>query len=246
MKCPACKSKLSRSTHDNQIILHCARCGGSFFEQNGINRISLKTAGELAVDRSERIPLPLNLDCPNDNSLLIRITDEEAIPIDVEIFRCPTCYGLYAPADDLKKFKKAQRAKIQFFKIWGKPMPSPRAVLAFTVMGFVGLSLVLSLIVGNTRLLSTTSADQVVRSVYVKKDQKMAFISFITSADYRSNIKIRNSKTGEKKTIVVSKDPTQVHVATLNDLKENDEFSYQIILIDSKGKEILSKEAKLK
>lgn len=244
--CPTCSTPLKKAEFDNQPILHCSRCGGTFFEQNGINRISVTNAGKLANDHSEKITPPLELACPKDQSVMIRLADEEAIPLDVEIFRCPSCYGLFAPPEDLKKFKKAQRAKIQFFKIWGKPMPSPRAVLAFSFIGLVALSLAFSLIMKSVRFSRSTLADQNIRNTYVKRDEKIAFVSFITSADYRSNIVLRNLKTGEKKTIVVSKDPTQVHVATLMDLNKADKYYYQVILLDQKGEEIKSSEMELK
>ncbi len=245
MKCPVCQSKLIDRESDNQPLLHCRRCGGTYFEQNGINRISVSTANKLSSDKTEKITTPLDLSCPKDQSLMIRISDEEAIPLDVEIFRCPSCYGLFAPSEDLKKFKKAQRAKIQFFKIWGKPMPSPRAVLAFSFIGLIGLGLLLSLIVSNFRYTKTAAADQNIKNIYVKRDKTMAFVSFITSADYRSKITLTNKKTGEKKTLVVSKDPTQVHVATLTNLKEKDQLVYEIILVDDRGEEIKSKQMEL-
>src|SRR4051794_29741987 len=42
MHCPNCSQIMISAIYDEQTVLHCRTCGSSFFEENGINHISLE------------------------------------------------------------------------------------------------------------------------------------------------------------------------------------------------------------
>lgn len=225
---------------DSQTFWHCGTCGSTFFEQNGINRISQQTARKIGADKTEVIDLPPELSCPRDESVLIRITDEDAVPTEVELFRCPSCYGLFASATALVHFKKAQRAKIQFFKIWGKPMPSPRAVLAFGIIGALAISFALSVSTSYMRTGQNARADQEISNILLTPVGRSVSISFITSVPFTSEVIIKDGKSSESQTIVFSKDQTRVHIGIATVPETWKDPTYQIVLTSSKGKKILS------
>lgn len=245
MFCPNCGKKLKKKLLDNQNILHCPECGGSFFELNGINRITVSTARELASDKKSNIIVGEQKACPKDQSIMIPVQNEEALPREVTLLKCPTCYGVFAYPEDLLKFKRAQKVKIQFFKIWGKPLPSIQTVLVLSLMVFLFMAIMLSFSTLNKTQLTTTSADEIVKNVYVKKSDLYVFVSFITQRPYRSLIVLTDKTTGSSMTKRINDRPATLHSITVPDIDTSHDIYYQVILVDDKNKEIRTKEVKL-
>lgn len=245
MSCPNCGKRLKKVELDNQFILHCENCGSSFFEQNGINRISVKSARQLASDKKETIIKGEQLACPLDSSMMIPIQNEDAIPVDVVLLRCPSCYGLFAHPEDLLKFKRAQNVKIRFFKVWSKPLPSLQAVLVFGFIGFMILTVALSVANLENKRLSTTSAEDQISNIYAKQTADFIFFSFRTSQPYRSSVKFIDKKTGETVVRQASENFNTLHTLTIKELNTQDELFYQILLEDQHGDKVTTQETRL-
>lgn len=246
MSCPNCKHSLKELFKDNQTILHCTTCGGSFFEQNGINRISVSTARELAHTKKSNVIMGTEHHCPRDNAILSSIHNEEAIPMEVTLLKCPTCFGVFAYPDDLLHFKRAQDVKIKFFKIWGKPMPSIQQVLVMSMLGFVALMMVLQVVSLRSPQLTTTSADEIIKNVQVQKSGTFYAVYFVTPKAYRSFIRLTDA-TGEQLLIKdIASQPNTVHVVTLPNLGVGQEVFYQITVLDETGQTVQSAVQKLK
>ena len=64
MSCPNCSQTMVSAVYDGQNVLHCRTCGSSFFEENGINHISLESAETLANDQQEAIIIGKPKICP--------------------------------------------------------------------------------------------------------------------------------------------------------------------------------------
>ncbi len=151
MFCPNCLKPMNLVVADNQNILHCPNCGGSFFEENGINRITVETAQKLAEDKTSDEVSGTEKKCPKDQTSLKPIfTDynrfqpiSAPFPTDVTLLRCPKCQGIFAYPDDLIKFKQAQIAKIEYFKLWNIPLPSLKSVI---ILGATALIFVAGLV----------------------------------------------------------------------------------------------------
>lgn len=230
---------------DNQFILHCGNCGCSFFEQNGINRVTLKSARQLGWNKKESIVKGEPLACPLDSSIMIAIQNEDAIPVDVALLRCPSCYGLFAHPEDLIRFKQAQNVKIKFFKIWSKPLPSLKTILVYSFIGFLILSVGLSLVTIDDKHISTTSAEDQISNVYAKQTAEFIFFSFRTVQPYRSSVRFIDKQTGESMVRQASENFNTVHTLTIRELDINDDIYYQILLEDEHGDKVMTKETKL-
>lgn len=244
MSCPNCGERMKKVEFDNQFILHCGHCGGSFFEQNGINRVSLKSARQLAWDKKRSFIKSSPLACPLDSSIMIAIQNE-AVPVDVNLLRCPSCYGLFAHPEELVKFKRAQNVKIRFFKVWSKPLPSLQTVLVTGFLGLTILTLAMSMVSLNSKKLSTTSAQDQISGVYAKKTDTFLFVSFRTSQPYRTSIRFIDKTTGESIVKQASEKFNTLHTVTVTELNPGHEIYYQILLEDTRGDKLVTAETTL-
>jgi hypothetical protein len=222
---------------DKQNILHCDNCGASFFEENGINRISLSSAEKLAADKkTDEIEGQEKL-CPLDHLPLIPLTDSN-IPENVTLLKCKKCQGVFAFPDDLINFKKAQTAKIEFFKAWSKPLPSLRTVL---VISFTALILGSVLYQFNSFLKYSSAPSQasdLIKSVTLSKSGRYLFIFFKTPTPFKSRIIFQDLTVNKQTEKIINSSPATSHQLTTGDLNLEDQILYQIILTNSKGVEI--------
>ncbi len=242
MSCPNCGKHFKTLEYDNQTILHCHNCGCSFFEQNGINRITLKTARTLSWDKKESFIKGEELACPKDGAIMISVQNEDAIPLTVTLLRCPNCYGVFAHPEDLVNFKRAQNVKLRFFKIWSKPLPSLQTVLVLGFIGFFILSIALSLNNLNNKQLTTTSAQDRIFAVYAKQSGDFIFFSFKTAQAARTAVRFIDKQTNETVTKQVSNTFTTLHMVTIKELNAQHPISYQIMLEYEHGDKYTSEE----
>jgi hypothetical protein len=66
--------------------------------------------------------------CPVCTTALLRSTGDN-IPEGIFIFECPQHHGYFFPTGQLAAFKKAQKIKIEYHKLWHIPMPSVGSIL---------------------------------------------------------------------------------------------------------------------
>lgn len=242
MLCPNCSTKLATLNYDNQEVLHCPKCSGSFFELNGINRISLQSARVLSLEQIEGETIKPNVTklCPKDQTPLYVITHNSAVPQNVSLYECSTCKGVFAMPDDLYNFKKAQNVKIDFFKIWNTPMPSLKTVLVLSSFVFIFAS-ILSTVIPRQQTTSTR-ASEVVKSVFITGTGQQLFIYFSTPQPATARIVLRDMITGEILIKKVSEKPVSAHSVTIDQLDLTHEYSYHIIVTDGNGNEIQTNE----
>jgi len=231
---------------DSQNILHCEKCGISFFEENSVNRISLGTAELLAKRKVENdLISDTPKFCPKDHASLLPIVDEEILPRDVDFLRCPTCHSVLTYPDDLVQFKKAQQAKIEYFKLWSKPFPALQAVLIFSfvivisVAGYGMFSLV------SQQGATQTRASEQLSKVSIIKSGRYTLISFHTILPRISQIVIVNKTTGAQIIKQVSQVAKTDHLATFTDINPDEEYFYKIRLVDEDGHTTDSEEKRL-
>ena len=245
MSCPNCKEIMQTVILDNQIILHCSLCGASFFEENGINRISFESAEKLFEEKKNTEVSGQEKLCPKDKTILKPIVNQENIPTEVTLLRCSTCKGIFVFADDLINFKKAQEAKIDYFKAWNIPLPSLKAVVVLSFVALVSAAIFSRFILFQRGPYRYTNATDLIKNIYLSKSGRYLFISFKTDYPFRSKI-IFNDKTAN---ITISKNISQkltfIHFLTTTDIDFNHQYNYQIILIDNKGQEITTEEKEL-
>lgn len=228
---------MDQATIDKQSVLHCPNCGGSFFEQNGINRISLASALDLTrKKKSDEISGDKKF-CPRDQAQLeILPHSEESIPSEVTLLRCPTCRGIFAFPDDLVSFKKAQEAKVNYFSLWHFPLSSIKTIVILSVVVFFSaLFFTASLY---SRPGEKTQAQDIIRNSYISRSGVYMFFSFQTTKPMRSRLSIEDKTTDSVIMKNIATKPQTMHTLTVSGLILQDELYYQIILIDTQGREI--------
>lgn len=245
MICPNCRQKMDADVVDNQSILHCSNCGGTFFQDNGINRISLSSAQNLASDtKVSDISIHDKL-CPRDQTLLVPFQSEETIPPDVVLLNCTTCKGIFAYPNDLVIFKKAQSVKIDYFKLWGIPLPSIKSVAVLSVFLFVSLVSLLTYTYWQTQNIYSIQAQDLVRDVYITSSNRYLFISYKTRLPLRSRVIFTDTTSQETIEKIASVELSTFHQLTTADVNIEDEIYYQIVLNDEKGRETRTEMKKL-
>ncbi|OGK18785.1 hypothetical protein A2866_01985 [Candidatus Roizmanbacteria bacterium RIFCSPHIGHO2_01_FULL_39_8] len=236
MLCPDCGKKMEEQVIEDQAILHCTNCGGTFFEENGINRISYNDAKLLANDKNfEQITILSEKHCPRDHSLLTPYESKETIPPDVTLLECLRCRGIFVSANDLIFFKKAIGAKIDYFKLWGIPLPSVRAVAVLSVLFFVAVGSFTAFSLWQQQNVSSIQAEDLVRNLYITSSNHYLLISFRTAVPMKSKVIFTDRTTGQTIEKEIKTEPTDYHIVTTGDLDLADELYYQLVLTDSKG-----------
>jgi len=244
MLCPNCNESMHFVSLDNQIVRHCGHCGASFFEENSINRISADSAEKLAADRETSIIIGRQKLCPKDQTPLSQVTAQESIPDTVSLFRCDNCRGVFSYADDLVNFKKAQTVKVDYFRLWNKPLPSLKAVLVFSVLAFF-TAVTIFTGVSNQKNITQSQAKDLIGKITVSSSNRYLFLTFTTSIPVKTEIRFTNKTTGESFSQAISGDLKTIHILTTDKINFKDEYYYKITLTDGKGKKILTEEKKL-
>lgn len=230
MTCPNCQQQLASVVFGQAEILHCPNCGGSFFEENEINRISLPEAKTIAADKKTGFISATPKLCPKDN-LPMKAIQEESVPQFVTLLKCEKCQGVFAFPDDLVNFKKAQQTKLNFFKVWQLPLPSLKSVLVYSFLILTTVSLLSSFYVVNVRQSLQTQADDVVKSIKISTVNNITVIYFITKVPFQSEVVFFNQQTGQEIRRIISKEPSKTHFLTVGDIAPSENISLQIILI---------------
>ena len=83
-----------------------------------------------------------------------------------------------------------------------------------------------------------------IKKVNISRSGRLILISFSTTVDFKSDIVFRNLTTGDEIRKKVSREAKTIHFIISEDIPTTN-IEYQIILIDSKGRETKSKWTKL-
>jgi Zn-finger nucleic acid-binding protein len=229
MNCPNCRCGLELIKFGQINVYHCQNCGGSFFEENIINRISLSDANKIAADRKVDYVSGLTKLCPKDNSSLKTI-QEESIPQFVTLLKCEKCQGIFTFPDDLINLKRAQKNKLNFFKTWHLPLPSLRSVLVSSfiiltiVSSFYGISII------NVRQSLQTQANEVVKSIKISSVNNDTVVYFITKNPFTSEAIFKDIQTGSTIKKIISAKPTTAHFLSVKDIIPSNKIILQVIL----------------
>ncbi|PIV37302.1 hypothetical protein COS31_05435 [Candidatus Roizmanbacteria bacterium CG02_land_8_20_14_3_00_36_15] len=235
MTCPNCGRPMNYVNLELQSIFHCSHCGASFFEENGINRISYTSAEKLAADRKTDEISGAEKLCPHDHLALHPLEKLEAVPETVILLTCDRCHGIFIYPDDLLALKKAQAAKIEFFKAWTKPLPSLKTVLVISLTVFVLGTAVFQSSHFFNNFSSQTQASDLIKKVYFSKSSRYLLVFFQTKTVFRSQIIFFDKTANLKIEKTVSGQPSKDHQLTTAEFNLDHELWYQIILINNEG-----------
>jgi Zn-finger nucleic acid-binding protein len=130
MHCPQNDGELvAHTTHgENNLTVSystCPTCHGHWMDSFAANFITLSgTDDQLPQDAT----IPAALSCPVCEVHLEKANGEN-IPDTVTAYWCPHGHGYFFPAGQLAAFKSAQKAKIDYHKLWHIPLPNTASVL---------------------------------------------------------------------------------------------------------------------
>lgn len=238
MHCPNCSQTMVSAVYDEQTVLHCRTCGSSFFEENGINHISLETAERLANDQQDAIIAGKPKVCPKDGKTLTAIENHPTKLFEATTLHCPLCQGVFVYPDDLLKIKAAGNSKASFLKTWNKPLPSIKAVMVLSFVALISFSLMSNLGSNSNRQIHQSQAQDLINKVNftTSTDKHYLFVYFSTLVPVKSTIIFFDETTNQTITKIISGDNIKsIHNLTVGDLNLEHQLSYQIILIDEKG-----------
>jgi len=219
---------------DNEIVLHCSTCGSSFFEKDGIKRISSSSARKIADDAQGNYVLGNKKICPKDQAELSEITGDPALPKNTVLLECPTCKGVFAYPDDLLKFKGVREPSplsAQSLRL----LPAPRTIFMLSFVAILSLAALLNF--GSIfRSVSVGSrADGMVNKIITATDNNRhyLFFDFTTDIPYTSKVRFIDKTTGKEILKNVSAEPKKVHHLITSDIDLTHEIYYQIMLGDN-------------
>lgn len=239
MLCPECNRPLLPVTINSDtlsmVLDYCAHCGSVWSDPGEVNFLELKDLSpliRLLPDKPIHMSLPQHV-CPRDRHQLVHFQGE-SIPAHMDIFRCPKCTGIWFPHSTLFAFKKAQDAKLNYFKLWNIPLSSIYAIL---------LPALLLIIIGGS-LVATLSGVQKNTDVRIRAEQPISkpliltpgndevLISFSTQKPAITKIKywLRQDITTEE---WVSPGIKSTHTLQLHHLEEGKAYSFQIIIVNA-------------
>ena len=154
-------------------------------------------------------PLSQNLSCPICQQSLTRAAGDN-IPDTVHVWKCPEAHGYFFPSGQLTAFKKAQKSKIEYHKLWNLPLPSAASVLLAGI-GFLILAggLFASLSALQNRQTSVSQAQNILvaEHAYVVADNHEVLFTGETEGDatltifipafanFRKNLATRDQRT---------------------------------------------------
>lgn len=245
MLCPNCSETMKSTYYDGQNVSHCSSCGASFFEVNGINRITFDTALKLSEERYRKFLSAKEKACPRDFTPLTAVSNSEAVPSSVILFFCSSCSGIFVYPDDLVKFKKAQGAKIDYYKSWQMPFASLKSVLIVFFIVILSASSFLAIDTIQKGSLYRSEAQDLFKTLSITQSGRYIFISFRTDTAFRAQLILLNRETGERTIKTISAEPKTVHQAVLSDIEDAENLNYRIVLSDAGGKTVETEYKKL-
>ncbi len=108
MKCPRCKSVLTRESVENELIDACTSCGGMWLHTHQLNRLLKESGGDVELcsintrphtDEHRHIKCR---ECKNSVMKKINFLDYSDIVFDY----CPLCGSFWLDGDELSKMHK--------------------------------------------------------------------------------------------------------------------------------------------
>jgi len=209
MLCPNCGQQMTVRNVDNEIVLHCSTCGSSFFDKNGIDKITQHSARILTDEAQGKYVLGNQKICPKDKSVLLEKVDA-ALPKNTILLQCPSCEGVFAYPDDLLKYKgikPPQPLASGAFKM----LPAPRSL--FMLGTFAVLSVAVLLNAGSFS--TNTRAEKVIGKIYLTTSGPLLSVSFKSQVSETSSIIFYDMNKKETGRYVINAEPKTVHVGTI-------------------------------
>ncbi len=227
MYCPNGDAQLIAQTraHNGLTITsnQCPRCHGYWLDAFNANYI--KTGDITRPQQISEGKVPISPVCPTCQELLT-IYHGQNVPTTVAVWKCPNNHGYFFPEAQLFAFKKAQEAKLAYFKLWSIPLSSVASILLASIIGIFTLSVVTAYL--QKQQTTVLQAQQVVTSQAAYVAGRSATIAITTSVKAAATVHIGDFQ---------QKMPTSdsfLHTAFLTNLAPGKYEYYVTLLVDGK------------
>lgn len=235
MLCPTCNHQLlplNIAAKVRQITVeYCGHCGGVWTDGGDIN--FLETSDVATFDYYlPKHPYYLSnesLLCPKDRSIL-EIFRGESVPPDLTIYACPKCSGYFFPFKKITIFKKAQAAKVNYFKTWHIPLPSIYSVvLPVLALLAIGTLAVTFFETRHAQDVRTRARDTISQPLISQPTQNQVFISFTTNQPTTTKIRywqVENMKLEQ----TISEKMLTTHSIMLSNLEIGTTYFFEVVV----------------
>lgn len=245
MTCPDCDSLLGSrdvqgETGELVAIECCNSCGGVWVDHAKANTISIEGATNLisSLPGENLQSLAGKGRCPRCFSALEPLI-HSSIPRDSKVKVCPSCRGNWFPRGELSVFKKAQKARVEYFRAWKIPVTSVfQILLPVLVLVVVGISIPFTVYLAQKNQEERIMASELLENVkVVPSGSGEVIVAFSTPLPLTSEIEY-GFRADMVQKVVVSLTPQTFHQIRLSQL---DRGNYQYkILLHKDGKTISS------
>lgn len=207
-------------------------CGGVWSDSGEVNLLGQKELVPLmkVLPKKPQHSSIQNHLCPKDRTTL-EIFRSESVPPDVTLFHCKQCYGMFFPEKTLTKYKKAQTAKVEYFKLWQIPLHSVYAIaLPMLLIAILGMGM-FAAVVGTRQGTDIRSrADEKISTPLVISTRDTdVIINFKTTSLTTAKIKYWQNQNEVTETWI-STTPKDNHTAVIKNLIPGKIYSYQLLL----------------
>lgn len=244
--CPACGHSLLpkkvRTYSGGEIeVDKCPFCGGVWFDHFEANLVPLAEIKKLVKEEPRsKEQLIGEGKCPHCLIPLVPLRSE-SIPNYLNVLSCPQCRGNWFSQKNLVTFKEAQKAKINYFKLWQIPLPSTFSILLpVLILLALTLSLPLTLIKLKEREeVRIRAGEIIIKPTVINLNPTSVIITFATTTPVTSEVKYWTKELRAEK-LSVSEKPSTNHTIEIKNLIPNTLYFYQLILKDTSGHQISS------
>jgi len=253
LSCPDCNHSLITKkvrTHSGGKIEidQCPFCAGIWFDHFEANQVPLAEIKKLSSQKSLKPPKsPISSfgegKCPHCLVPLVPL-ESESVPKHLNVFSCPQCRGNWFSQKNLFKFKQAQKAKINYFKLWQLPLPSVFSVLLpLLILTILTLSIPVTLInlqdKAQREEIRIKASEIIIKPTVINLNPSSVIITWATTQPVIAKIKYWTEALSPK-TLTVSPQPATNHTIELKNLTPNTFYFYQLLLTDTTGRQIPS------
>lgn len=142
MRCPNDDAEMVKQTRSRDGLdityAQCPVCHGYWLDSFNANYVKTEDIGRSFETKPSK--LTIHPVCPTCQEPLT-LYHGENVPANVRAWRCPNGDGYFFPEAELFTFKKAQEAKLQYYKLWNIPIPSVMSVLLVAIAGIISVGL---------------------------------------------------------------------------------------------------------
>lgn len=248
MKCPDCSTLLTQI--DYQLpnkefvskIIYCPNCNGFWLDSITVNNLS--TAD---VERMQRIVennhpkiIPGTHLCPQCE-ILLKPLRQESIPLNIQVFFCMQCQLKWFGKGQLLQFKKAQEAKVSYYKTWQIPLKSIFAIL----LPILILVPIVGLVTSRPKIIKQPQIyiqEQTALNIGIPEVEVSTFkevkIKFSTSLPAKTELFYTVDKVSSE-TVIISTTEKLDHEAKISNLRPNQQYWY-VLQAEANGQKIRS------